>query len=92
MAVEALCVAEYFGAMMAARDLVFARDLLVELAIPLEGPSVMWSDSKSAVDMSRDPVAFKMTKHILRAAEFLRDLVARLVVEVRHQPSHRETR
>ena len=78
--------AEYFGAMMAARDLVFARDLLVELAIPLEGPSVMWSDSKSAVDMSRDPVAFKMTKHILRAAEFLRDLVARLVIEVRHLP------
>ncbi|MBM4098126.1 MAG: DDE-type integrase/transposase/recombinase, partial [Planctomycetes bacterium] len=78
--------AEYFGAMMAARDLIFVRDLLVELAIPLEGPSVMWSDSKSAVDMSRDPVAFKMTKHILRAAEFLRDLVARLVVEVRHLP------
>ena len=76
--------AEYFGAMMAARDLIFVRDLLTELAIPLEGPSVMWSDSKSAVDMSRDPVAFKMTKHILRAAEFLRDLVARLVIEVRH--------
>ena len=34
--------AEYFGAMMAARDLIFVRDLLIELAIPLEGPSVMW--------------------------------------------------
>ena len=71
---------------MAARDLIFARNLLVELAIPLEGPSVMWSDSKSAVDMSRDPVAFKMTKHILLhilcAAEFLRDLVARLVIVI----------
>ena len=78
--------AEYFGAMMAARDLIFARDLLVELAIPLKSPSVIWSDSKSAVDMSHDPVAFKMTKHILRAAEFLRDLVARLVIEVRHLP------
>ena len=67
---------------MAARDLIFARNLLVELAIPLEGPSVMWSDSKSAVDVSRDPVAFKMTKHILCAAEFLRDLVARLVIVI----------
>ena len=27
--------------MMAARDLIFVRDLLIELAIPLEGPSVM---------------------------------------------------
>ena len=30
------------------------------------------------------PVAFKKTKHILRAAEFLRDLVTREVVSVEH--------
>jgi hypothetical protein len=29
-------------------------------------------------------VAFKNTKHILRAAQFLRDLVARLVVTMEH--------
>jgi hypothetical protein len=34
--------------------------------------------------MAFDPVAFKKTKHILRAAEFLRDLVAREVVVLRH--------
>ena len=33
-----------------------------------------------------DPVAFKKTKHILRAAEFLRDLVARDVVRLQHLP------
>ena len=43
-------------------------------------------DSKSAVDLSLDPVAFKNTKHILRAAEFLRDLVARRVVALHHLP------
>ena len=36
--------------------------------------------------MSRDPVAFKQTKHILRAAEFLRDLLAREVVSLYHVP------
>ena len=36
--------------------------------------------------MSPDPVAFKKTKHILRAAEFLRDLVAREVITLRHLP------
>ena len=36
--------------------------------------------------MSLDPVAFKKTKHILRAAEFLRDLVARDVVRMQHLP------
>ena len=34
--------------------------------------------------MAFDPVAFKKTKHIMRAAEFLRDLVARQVVTVQH--------
>ena len=32
----------------------------------------MWCNFKSAVAMAFDPVAFKNTKHILRAAEFLR--------------------
>ena len=59
---------------------------LVDLGIILGSPSVIWSDSKSAVDMAFDPVAFKQTKHILRAAEFLRDLVAREVLTLRHVP------
>ena len=72
--------------MLAARDLTWLRDLLVDLGVALTAASVIWSDSKSAVDMAFDPVAFKQTKHILRAAEFLRDLVAREVVTLRHVP------
>ena len=36
--------------------------------------------------MAYDPVAFKKTKHILRAAEFLRDLVTRNVIVLQHVP------
>ena len=71
---------------MAARDVMFLRDLLLDLGITVDAPSVIQSDSKSAIDMSMDPVAFKKTKHILRAAEFLRDLVARDVVRMQHLP------
>ena len=70
--------------MICARELVFIRDLLVDLGFTLPGPSPIYSDSKSAIDMSYDPVAFKKTKHILRAAEFLRDLVAREVTKLLH--------
>ena len=76
--------AEYFGAMLAAREVVWLRDLLFELDLLVPGPTVVLSDSKSAVDMAFDPVAFKNTKHILRAAEFLRDLVAKGVVTLAH--------
>ena len=34
-------------------------------------------DSKSAIDLAFDPVAFKRTKHILRASNELRDRVAK---------------
>ena len=78
--------AEFFGAMLAAKELIFIRELLIELGIPVDAPSVIKCDSKSAVGMAFDPVAFKKTKHILRAAEFLRDLVAREVVSVEHLP------
>ena len=65
--------------MLAARDVMFLRDLLVDLGIVISGPVALHSDSRSAIAMSLDPVAFKKTKHILRAAEGLRDYVARLV-------------
>ena len=62
--------------------LVTVRASVIKLACP----SVIFSDSKSAVALAFDPVAFKQTKHILRAAEFLRDLVAREVVTLQHVP------
>jgi len=79
--------AEYFGGMLTARDLLWLRDLLLDLGIVLGTPPLMQSDSQSAINMSMDPIAFKNTKHILRAAEFLRDLVHREAVSMQHLPS-----
>ena len=77
--------------MLTAKDLIFIRDLITDLGILLDGPSVVYSDSKSAVDMAFDPVAFKKIKHILRAGAFLRDLVAKQVLtltQVRQRASN----
>ena len=76
--------AEYFGAMLAAKDVMWLRDLLVDLGYSQTGPTRLRVDSKSAVDMAYDPVAFKKTKHIMRAAEYLRDLVAKMKVTLDH--------
>ena len=72
--------------MLTARDLLWLRDLLLDLGIVLGTPPLMQSDSQSAINMSMDPIAFKNTKHILRAAEFLRDLVHREAVSMQHLP------
>ena len=79
--------AEYIAASMAARETIFLRELLVDLGVHAKGPTVMYLDSKSAIDMAFDPVAFKKTKHILRDAEYLRDMVAREAFRPQHVTS-----
>ena len=69
--------AEYFAAATASREGVYFRDLLEDAGLPLKGPTPLLLDSKSAIDLAYDPVAFKKTKHIMRAAAELRDRVAR---------------
>ena len=59
---------------MAARETVFIRELLVDLRVPIQGATVM-------------NVAFKKTKHILRDAEYLRDMVSREAFTPKHVPS-----
>ena len=85
--------AEFFGASLAAKELIFLRELIIDLAkfglFDIKSPSVLYCDSKSAIDISVDPVAFKKTKHILRAAEFLRDLVLRCICVLEHLPGDR---
>ena len=78
--------AEFFGAMLALKEVIFFRELLVVLKLLPKGPTVIHTDSQSAVALSLDHVLFKQSKHILRAAEFLRDSVARLVASLRHLP------
>ena len=68
--------AELFGAILAAKEGIYFRELLCDVGFCPTVPTRIWSDSKSCIDLSYDPVSFKKTKHILRAAEGLRDYVA----------------
>ena len=69
--------AEYFAAALASREAIYIRDLLEDIGQGVTGPTPLYLDSKSAIELAHDPVAFKKTKHILRAANELRDRVAR---------------
>ena len=82
--------AEYISASAAVRDGIFHREAAFDLDELPPGPSALLLDSKSAIDMCFDPVAFKKTKHILRDAYFLRDNVAREVFKPSHVSSEKE--
>ena len=76
--------AEFQAASMAAREVTFLREILTDLQGSYQTPTPLYIDNKSAIDMTFDPVAFKKTKHILRDAYYLRDLVARGVFGPKH--------
>jgi len=71
------CEAECYAAALASREALFIRDLLDDLGYPVAHPTPLCLDSKSALDLAADPVAFKKTKHIMRHAYELRDRVQR---------------
>ena len=70
-----------------AKEVIFIRELLIDLGFIIDAASVIKCDSKSAVGMAFDPVAFKKTKHILRHAYELRDRVARQVYAPQFVPT-----
>ena len=44
--------------------------------------------NRSVIDLAFDAIAFKKTKHILRAAHFVRDHALRRVIELKWIPGH----
>ena len=76
--------AELFGAILAAKEGIYYRELLCDLRYCATAPTRIRTDSKSCVDLSYDPVSFRKTKHILRDAEGLRDFVARMIFVLVH--------
>ena len=79
--------AEYVAASMGCREEIFVSELMEDLGHKVNKPMPIYLDSKSAIDMAFDPVSFKKTKHILRDAYYLRDLVARRKVKPSHVAS-----
>lgn len=74
--------AEYFATSLIVKEVIFFRELLSDLGRLQVGPTRVYTDNKGVIDLSTDPVAFKKTKHILRATRFVRDLCVKRVVSL----------
>jgi hypothetical protein len=67
--------AEYMSASQAAKEAMWLRYLLKELGYPQEGPTVIWEDNKGCIDLSRNPVFHKRSKHIDVQHHYVRERV-----------------
>ena len=56
--------AEYVAQTHAAKEAIWLRGFLTELFGPLDGPTTLFSDSKSAIALAQDGHYHARTKHI----------------------------
>nr|AOG75317.1 RNaseH [Mirabilis jalapa]AOW44034.1 RNaseH [Mirabilis jalapa]AOW44038.1 RNaseH [Mirabilis jalapa] len=79
--------AEYRAMASAVAEVIWLRQLLQELHVPIPGASLVYCDNISAVYMSHNPVQHQRTKHIEIDLHFVRDHVALGRIRVLHVPT-----
>ena len=79
--------AEVTAGSVGACEGVSLRGILAELGHPQTVPTILKMDCSSAIDLASDPVSHSKSKHIHRRDLFIRELVDRGEIEVRHVPT-----
>lgn len=72
---DSTCDAEYIGLSHAAKEVVFIRQLLGELSIPLPEPTTLLGDNQGANAIARNPTHHQRSRHVRIREHFVRDMV-----------------
>ncbi|EGD80334.1 hypothetical protein PTSG_13070 [Salpingoeca rosetta] len=78
--------AEYMAVSAAAQDVVFLRQLLMDLDEPEAGATKMLTDNQAAIAIGNDHVTKPRTKHIRVRHHFVRELIADGTIVLQHCP------
>ena len=78
---------EYRALADAAADLTWFKHLFSELHLPVSATPVLWCDNLSATHLASNPIFHARTKHIEIDFHFLRDMVQRKQLIIRHVAS-----
>ncbi|EGD72773.1 hypothetical protein PTSG_12181 [Salpingoeca rosetta] len=81
--------AEYMAISAAAQDVVFLRQLLMDLDEPEAGATKMLTDNQAAIAIGNDHVTKPRTKHIRVRHHFVRELIADGTIVLQHCPGTR---
>ncbi|KAA0052371.1 putative mitochondrial protein [Cucumis melo var. makuwa] len=79
--------AEYRCLALLATEMVWIRSLLNDLYIDLPFPPILCCDNLSAVHFSANPILHSKTKHVELDIYFVRDLIRKEKLFVRHLPA-----
>ena len=81
------CEAEIIALSEATKDVIYHRKLLAGIDAPIDGPTSLSTDSKSARDVSYNPEHHDRMKHVARRHFYVRDMVESFEIEVPFVPT-----
>ena len=76
--------AEYAAASYTCREVVFVRNVLVDLGFPIQHPTVLCVDNKAAIEIAHNIGVTSRNKHFIDAIHYFRHLVEHRVVVPTH--------
>ena len=76
--------AEYIGLSTACDEVVWLRQLLLDLDQLPNEPTIIFEDNQSAIDLSYNPIHHKRTKHINVRFHSIREKIQEGVIQVKH--------
>ena len=82
--------AEYVAASTATREAIWIRKLLSDIGYPCDKETTLYVDNQSAIQLVRNPVFHKRTKHIDIHFHFVREKVNEKEIIVEYVPSENQ--
>ena len=76
--------AEYVSAVSAGQEIIWLRNLFTELGCTLEGPSTLYIDNQSALQVAKNPEHHGRMKHLDLRFYWLRDMVDAGLIRVNY--------
>lgn len=76
------CEAEYVAATSSVCEAIWLRNLLAELSHQQEGPTTIFVDNKSTIELAKNPVQHGRSKHIDTRYHFIRQQVKDKVIKL----------
>jgi hypothetical protein len=80
-------VAEYIGAHVAAKEILWARNFLFELGFEQQEATTLFEDNQSTIKLIGKPGNGNKTKHIDLRFNFIRDQVAQRTIQIEYLPT-----
>ena len=80
--------AEFRALKAMTQELIWIKELLVELGIEHKEPMLICCDNKSALYISANPVLHERTKHMGIICQFVRDEITKGVIRTTHVSTH----